>query len=74
MIPFLVSFRGKQKNDGVPPKKKKNKQKPTKEDGMNTNQKKPVHKTTPTAAPTQRKPVQNGTFETQKKPEGKSSL
>ncbi|KAA0717149.1 Surfeit locus protein 6 -like protein [Triplophysa tibetana] len=68
-----VPFRAKQTIDGAPPKKKKNKQNPTKGDQINANQKKPVVKTTPAAPPTQRKPLQNGTPKTQKKPEGGSS-
>lgn len=68
-----VPFRGKQINDSDPTKKKKNKQKPTKGDNKNTNQKKTIQISTPAAAPTKRKPVQNGTSETQKKPEGGTS-
>lgn len=73
-IPFLVPFHGKQTNDGAPPKKKKNKQNPTKGDQIKANQKKPVVKTVPAAPPTQRKPLQNGTPETQKKPEGEKQF
>lgn len=60
--------------DGVPPKKKKNKQKPTKGDNMNASKNKPVSKSTqPAVPPAQRKNVQNGISETQKKTEGKKS-
>lgn len=72
LIPLLVPFRGSGVNDGAPPTKKNNKQKPTKGDNMSVNLTKPVPKTAqPAAPPTQRKTVQNGISETQKKPAGK---
>ncbi|XP_073697321.1 surfeit locus protein 6 isoform X2 [Garra rufa] len=72
--PF-VPFQGSGVNDGASPKKKKkNKKKPTKRDNMSANNNKPVPKTTePAAPPAQRKTVQNGILETQKKPEGGTS-
>ncbi|XP_048044422.1 surfeit locus protein 6 [Megalobrama amblycephala] len=69
-----VPFRGSGVNDGAPPKKKKNKQNPTKGDNMNASKNKPVSKSTqPAVPPAQRKPVQNGISGTQKKPEGGTS-
>ncbi|XP_051963401.1 surfeit locus protein 6 [Xyrauchen texanus] len=69
-----VPYRGNGVNDGAPPKKKKNKQKPVKGDRISSNKKKPVQKTIQLAAPpAQRKTVQNGTSETKKKPEGGTS-
>lgn len=75
LIPLLVPFRSSGVNDGAPPKKKKNKQNQTKGDNMNASKNKPVSKSTqPAVPPAQRKPVQNGISETQKKPEGKKQF
>ncbi|XDV20653.1 hypothetical protein PO909_025949 [Leuciscus waleckii] len=73
-----VPFQGSVVKDGAPPKKKKNKQKPTKGDNMNASKNKPVSKSTqpaisPAVPPAQRKNVQNGISETQKKTEGGTS-
>ncbi|XP_067294759.1 surfeit locus protein 6 [Pseudorasbora parva] len=61
-----VPFQGTGVKDGAPPKKKKNKQNPKKGENVSKS-------TQPPVLPAQRKPVQNGISETQKKPEGGTS-
>lgn len=71
---LYVPFQGSGVNDGAAPTKKRNKQKPTKGDYMSVNKIRPFPKTAqPAAPPTQRKTVQSGISETQKKPEGGTS-